>query len=52
MHITGRLKAGIVEPEENSIARQRLGKHVSSTTPNNGNIVGNGVFCWVLPEAI
>jgi hypothetical protein len=33
-----------VEPEETSSAKQRLGKHVSATTSNNGNMVGNGVF--------
>jgi hypothetical protein len=26
------LKAGIVEPEETAIARQKLGKHVSAVT--------------------
>jgi hypothetical protein len=41
-----------VEPEEALIARQRLGKHVFETTSNNGNVVGNDVFCWVRPEAI
>jgi hypothetical protein len=41
-----------VDPEETSIARQRLGKHVSATTPNHGSIVGNGVCCGVYPECI
>jgi hypothetical protein len=27
-----RLKAGIVEPEQRSIARQRLGKHIPAAT--------------------
>jgi hypothetical protein len=40
------------EPEEASVARQRLGKHVSTTTPNNVNIVESCVFCWIRCEAI
>jgi hypothetical protein len=27
-----RLKAGMVEPEDTAVARQRLGKHVPATT--------------------
>jgi hypothetical protein len=33
-----------------SIARQRLDKHVSVTTPINGIIAGKVVFYWVLPR--
>jgi hypothetical protein len=31
-------------PEDTSIARQLLGKHVSATTPNNGTIVERRCF--------
>jgi hypothetical protein len=39
LHImTWRLKAGIVEPEESSNSRQRLGKQVSATTDTQATI--------------
>jgi hypothetical protein len=36
--VTRRLKAGIVEPEEKSIAKQRLGKQVSTSTDTQATI--------------
>jgi hypothetical protein len=33
-----------VEPEETSISRQQLGKHISVTTPNNGSTVERECF--------
>jgi hypothetical protein len=36
--VTWRLKAGIVEPEEMSVARQQLGKQVSSATDTQATI--------------
>jgi hypothetical protein len=48
--VTWRLKAGIVKPEEKSIARQRLGKHVSSTTPIIGNIGERRCFLLDPPQ--
>jgi hypothetical protein len=50
--VTRRLKAGILETEETSIARQLFRKHVSATTPNNGIIVDRWNYIWVRPEAI
>jgi hypothetical protein len=54
IHNTGtwRLKAGIVEPEETSIARQLFGKHVPTATSNNGTIVERWCFLWVRPDAV
>jgi hypothetical protein len=39
-------QAGIVEPEETAVARQRLGKHVPAAmnTRNNRRRVGCGIF--------
>jgi hypothetical protein len=37
-NLTWRLKAGIGEPEETSIARQRLGKQVSAATDTKATI--------------
>jgi hypothetical protein len=50
--VTWRLKAGIVESEETSIARKLLGKHFSAKTPNDGTIGDRRCFLWVRPEAI
>jgi hypothetical protein len=50
--VTWRLRAGIVEPEETSITRQMLGKHLSATTPTDGIIFLIRCFLWVGPEAI
>jgi hypothetical protein len=46
---TCRLKAGIVKPEEMSIARKLRGKHVCATTLNKGTIVET-VFSVVPPR--
>jgi hypothetical protein len=58
--VTWRLKAGIVKPEQTTIARQRLGKHIPAATNTQAKIelsilcntsvtikelLGNGVFC-------
>jgi hypothetical protein len=37
--VTWQLKAGMVEPEQTSIAEQRLGNHVPSTTNSNERVV-------------
>jgi hypothetical protein len=53
--VTWRLKAGTVEPEETSINRQRVGKHVIATTNSQTTkeeLLQSGVFCWVHSEAI
>jgi hypothetical protein len=39
--VTRRLKAGIAEPEQTSIAEQRLGNHVPATTNSNERIVAS-----------
>jgi hypothetical protein len=49
-NLTWRLKAGILEPKETHIARQLLGKYVSATTPNNGNIFERLCFLWDPPR--
>jgi hypothetical protein len=36
--VTRRLKAGIVGPEQTSIARQRLGKHIPAATNTQATI--------------
>jgi hypothetical protein len=36
--VTQRLKAGIVEPEETSVDRQRLGKQASAATDTQASI--------------
>jgi hypothetical protein len=46
------MKDGIVEPEETSIARQLLGKHISAATPINGTIIERRCFLWFRPRAI
>jgi hypothetical protein len=46
------LKSGIEELEETLIARQLLGKNVSTTTTNNGTIVERRNFLWGHPEVI
>jgi hypothetical protein len=46
-----RIKSGIGEPEETLIVEQQLGKEFSSTTSNNGSIVGKCVLYWARPEA-
>jgi hypothetical protein len=44
--VTLRLKVGIVEPQEASIVKQRLGKHVYAAinAQDTRDIVGNDVF--------
>jgi hypothetical protein len=37
--VTWRMKAGIVEPEQTSIAEQRLGNNFHATTNSNERIV-------------
>jgi hypothetical protein len=44
--VTWRLKAEIVEPEETSLARQRLGKHVPSETKQRDNAVARAAASW------
>jgi hypothetical protein len=39
-----------MEPDETSIARQLLWKHVSPTTPNNGALLRDCVFCGFSPK--
>jgi hypothetical protein len=58
-HVIRRLKARIEEPEQTSISRQLLGKHIPGATNTQATIGvllsyndGNGVFCWIRPEAI
>jgi hypothetical protein len=48
--VTWLLKAGIVEPEETSIAGKWLGTHFIETTANNESTVGTGVIRWVCHE--
>jgi hypothetical protein len=44
--VTWRPKAGIVEPQETSIARQRLGKHVPAETNQRDNAVARAADSW------
>jgi hypothetical protein len=53
--VTWRLMAGIVEPDDTFIARQRHDNHVPSATNTQATLeglLGNGIFCWVRPEAM
>jgi hypothetical protein len=46
------MRVRIVELEETSIARQRLGKDVSTATHNNESDIRSGVFCLVSADAV
>jgi hypothetical protein len=48
------LRARVVDPEETTVAKERLGKHASAATyaRNTRETVGDGVFCAVYAEAI
>jgi hypothetical protein len=45
------VEAGVLEPEEKVVARQRIDKHVSAATDMHVT-VGSGVFYAVRAEAI
>jgi hypothetical protein len=49
--VTCVLKAGIAEPEETAVARERLPRQRMHERNNRGT-AGSGVFSWVCPDAI
>jgi hypothetical protein len=50
--VTRHRKARIVEPQDMSIVRQLLSKHISMTKPKNGITVERSVFCGSDPSYI